>query len=59
MKDSCQFFSEITIRYLKIFQEKCQNWNPDLTKDDGARPFLLTNQGVSSLFLILDDQMQN
>lgn len=53
MKDSCQFFSEITIRYLKIFQEKCKNWNPDLTKDDGA--FLLTNQGVSSLFLILDD----
>lgn len=53
MKDSCKFFNDIVVQYLKIFQESCGNWNPELSKDDGA--FLLTNQGISSLFLILDD----
>ena len=52
MKDSCKFFNDIVVHYLKIFQESCDNWN-QLSKDDGA--FLLTNQGISSLFLILDD----
>ena len=53
MKNSCTFFAEIVIEFLQVFESKCSNWNLDLGKEDGA--FLLTNQGISSLFLMMGD----
>ena len=53
MKNSCIFFTDIICDYFEIFQNECHNWNPDLQKDEGA--FVLTNQGISALFLLLGD----
>ena len=53
MKNSCSFFTNIATGFLQIFEEKCDNWNLDLTKENGA--FILTNQGISAIFLLMGD----
>ena len=53
MEKSCDLAYEVMSKYLQVFEEKCDNWNADITKDEGA--FVMTNQGISALLLVMGD----
>ena len=53
MEKSCDLAYDVLSSYLQVFEEKCENWDVDITKEEGA--FVMTNQGISALLLVMGD----
>jgi len=54
--ESVELVYEVIVNYLRVFSDKCDNWDVFLTKEEGA--FVMTNQGISALLLVMGDLIQ-
>tara|TARA_B100001142_G_scaffold307799_1_gene338760 strand:+ start:145 stop:2454 length:2310 start_codon:yes stop_codon:yes gene_type:complete len=56
LEKSCELAYETISSYLRVFEQECENWNVEISKDEGA--FVMTNQGISAILLVMGDLIE-